>query len=66
MTKVKALEKEIESLSPEELAELRDWLLELDWKKWDRQIEKDASTGKLDKLFKQSLADHKAGKSKKI
>jgi hypothetical protein len=27
MTKVQALEEEIKTLSPEELAELRDWLL---------------------------------------
>ena len=66
MTRVKALEQEISKLSPSELAELRDWLLEQDWDTWDRQIEKDAESGKLDKLFKKSLADYKAGKSKEI
>jgi len=66
MTRVQALEKEIRKLSAEELAELRDWLLELDWERWDRQIEQDAVSGKLDKLFSRALADHQAGKSKEI
>jgi len=32
MTKVQALEEEIKTLSPEELAELREWLLSIDTK----------------------------------
>lgn len=66
MTRVEALEQEIAKLSASELAELRDWLLEHDWEHWDRQIHKDADSGKLDALFKKSLSDHKAGKSKEI
>jgi predicted unusual protein kinase regulating ubiquinone biosynthesis (AarF/ABC1/UbiB family) len=66
MTKVQQLEEEIKKLSAKELAELRDWLLELDWEQWDQQIERDAADGKLDKLFSEALADHRAGKSKKL
>jgi len=66
MTKVEALEEEIKKLSPEELAQLREWLLERDAEEWDRQIERDAASGKLDKLFEKSLADHRAGKSREI
>lgn len=66
MTKVQALEEEIKKLSPAELAELRDWLLEWDADAWDREIERDAAAGKLDKLFEKSLTDHRAGKSREI
>jgi hypothetical protein len=66
MTKLEALEEEIKKLSPEELAKLRDWLLERDAEEWDRQIERDAASGKLDKLFEKSVADHRAGKSREI
>jgi hypothetical protein len=66
MTKVEALEEEIKKLSPEELAQLRDWLLERDAEEWDREIERDAASGKLDKLFEKSLADHRAGKTREI
>jgi preprotein translocase subunit SecA len=66
MTKVQALEEEIESLSPEELAELQEWLAEREANAWDREIERDAASGKLDKLFEKSMADHRAGKSREI
>jgi len=66
MTKVQALEQEIETLSAEELAELRLWLDEREAEAWDREIERDAASGKLDKLFEKSLQDHRAGKSREI
>ena len=66
MTKLEALEVEIKKLAPEELAQRREWLLEHEADEWDREIERDASSGKLDKLFEKSLADHRAGKSREI
>jgi hypothetical protein len=66
MARVKAIEEEIEALSPEEFAELRDWLLERDWERWDRQIEADAAAGKLDDLFAKALAAHRAGETREI
>ena len=66
MTKVQAIEEQIKTLSAEELAELRDWLLEHDWAEWDRQIEHHSATGKLEKLFAKARADHAAGKSTKL
>ncbi len=60
------LEEEIKKLSPDEFAKLREWLLEIDWQEWDREIERDAASGKLDKLFEKSLADHRTGKSREI
>jgi hypothetical protein len=66
MTRVEALEAEIKKLSATELAQLREWLLEHDDAEWDRQIESDAASGKLDNLFEKSVADHRAGKSREI
>lgn len=66
MTRVEQLEQEIAKLSPDEFAQLRDWLLEQDWEEWDRQIEQDSAAGKLDGLMKQALADHAAGKSRPL
>jgi len=62
MTKVQAIEEQIEQLSPGELAELREWLLEHDWDEWDRQIERDSANGKLEKIFAKARADHAAGR----
>ena len=66
MTKLEALEAEIEKLSREELTRFREWFLQRDAEEWDRQIERDAASGKLDKLFAKSEADHRAGKSRPI
>jgi hypothetical protein len=65
MTKVQAIEEQIKTLSPPELAELREWLLENDWSDWDEQIRSDSS-GKLGSLFAKARADHAAGKSSKL
>jgi len=66
MTKVQALEEEIGKLSAAELAELREWFAEREADDWDREIERDAASGKLDRLFEKSVADHRAGKSREI
>ena len=45
----------IESLPYEEYIRLRQWFSERDWEKWDRQIEADSESGKLDFLIKEAL-----------
>ncbi len=66
MTKVEIIEKEIQKLKPREIAAFREWFHKFDSQKWDSQIEKDIKEGKLDKLAKKSIADHKAGRSKEF
>lgn len=66
MTKVEAIEREVEKLSREELAAFRDWFAEYDWEAWDREIEADAAAGKLDKLMAEALEEHRNGKTKEI
>jgi hypothetical protein len=66
MTRLEQLEDQIAQLSSEEFARLRDWIMEKDWAEWDRQIEEDASAGKLDALAARALKDHAAGKSRPI
>jgi uncharacterized membrane protein len=61
MSTVKDIEAAVQSLSPEELAAFRDWFLEFDAAAWDRQIEADAHSGRLDALAAEALADLDAG-----
>ena len=63
MGKVEKLEREIESLSPEELAAFRAWFTEFDWAVWDAQVDADVRGGKLDVLADQALRDHADGKT---
>lgn len=66
MSELEELEKRIRKLSPQDLAKFRAWFAEFDHALWDRQIESDSKSGKLDRLAHEALADYKAGKAKKI
>jgi len=66
MTRIEQLESDIMTLSRADLAALRDWFQAYLADKWDRQIEADAKTGKLDRLGRQALAEHKAGRTKPL
>jgi hypothetical protein len=62
MGDVKAIEKAVAALLPAELAEFRRWFAEYDSAAWDRQIEQDATSGKLDHLAAEALADYRTGR----
>lgn len=64
MTKIQTIEKEVKSLSREELAKFRDWFQDFDAEAWDAQIEQDARAGKFDRLGDEALEQHKRGESK--
>jgi len=66
MTRVEALEREVEKLTPEELAAFRDWFVEYDWQAWDRELEQDIAAGKPDKFGAEILEEHKRGKTREI
>ena len=66
MTKIEALEREVEKLSREELAAFREWFLEYDWQAWDRELDEDVAAGKLDKFAAEALEEHRSGKTKGI
>lgn len=51
MTKLEQLEKAVDSLRKGEYVKFRRWFLERDWAKWDRQIEADSASGRLEFLL---------------
>lgn len=66
MTTVKEIEKAILNLSESDFKQLRNWLLELDYQQWDKEIEEDIINGKLDQIAKEALADFEAGDYQEI
>jgi hypothetical protein len=66
MDKVEKIENDVQALSSEELAEFRVWFLEHDWAAWDRELERDVRSGKLDGLADKALRDHAAGNTKPL
>ena len=63
---VKELEAAVTKLSPDELARFAEWLEEYRADEWDRQIEADARTGRLDALGRQADGDFEAGRATEL
>ena len=66
MSTVTEIEAAIAQLPKDEFWKLTDRLIALREEEWDRQIEKDAESGKLDKLFDQADRDFEAGRCKEL
>lgn len=66
MRKIDEIEEQIQKLSRDEFAELREWILEQDWKAWDAQIEADAKSGKLDQLVSEAKAEYESGRAREL
>lgn len=62
MTTVQEIEKAVANLPKPDLDKFREWFDKFDAENWDRQFEKDALSGKLDKLADQALKDYKEGR----
>jgi hypothetical protein len=58
MGKVQGIERQVEELSPQELAEFRDWFAAFDAEAWDRRFEADATAGRLGALADKALGAH--------
>ncbi len=66
MTKLEAIEREVQNLTPEELTAFRAWFFEHDWQAWDREIEHDSAAGKLDRFANEALAEHERGETTEL
>ena len=66
MTAVETIERAVEKLPAEELAEFRDWFVRFDEATWDAQIEADASAGRLDALAAEALQEYGEGKAREL
>lgn len=60
------LEQAVTRLSEEELARFRAWFDEYYAQLWDKQIEEDAKSGRLDKIIAEVDAEYNAGLSKPL
>jgi hypothetical protein len=62
MGNVNEIEDAILKLSETELAAFRAWFAQFDAEAWDRRIEIDATSGRLDALADEALEDLRAGR----
>jgi hypothetical protein len=60
--KLAELETAVEHLTEPEYDKFRRWFLERDWEAWDRDIETDSASGKLDFLVQEAHDAKRSGK----
>ncbi|GAP96474.1 hypothetical protein [Leptolyngbya sp. NIES-2104] len=66
MSTLEQIEAAILTLPAEEFQRLRQWFFDLDYQRWDEQLEQDIAEGKLDALAEEAIAEFKAGRYREI
>ena len=61
MSRVEQIEQAIQELTPEEFAQLARRVYALEQERWERQLDYDASSGKLDFLLDEANSERDAG-----
>ena len=54
---IQQIESAILDLHPSEFRQVIDWLLDLDYQRWDGELERDIEAGKLDFLAQEAIED---------
>jgi len=62
MLQVDEIKSVIDALPEKDYVELRVWFAEKDWELWDKQIENDSLSGKLDFLIEEAFEEKMQGK----
>ena len=63
---VEDIEKAIATLPPDQLAAFRVWFEEFDSARFDQQIARDASAGRLDGMAEQAIEDLRKGRAREL
>ena len=60
------LETAVQQLSEPDYDKFRRWFLERDWQAWDREIEADSASGKLDFLVREAKDAKRSGRLRDV
>ena len=66
MSTLEQIEAAILKLSSDDLEKLRKWFSDLDYQRWDRDLEQDMAEKKLEALANEAIADFEAGNCQEI
>jgi len=60
------IEDRIAKLDNDSFSTLRDWFIEFEQARWDKKLEADSNSGKLDFIINAALAEHQSGKTRDL
>jgi len=66
MSTVAEIKRAFQNLPEKEAREVAGWIQEVMENRWDRQIDEDIASGKLDKLAEQALSHYRTGRVKPL
>lgn len=66
MLTIEQIEAAILELPPDKFHQLLEWFSELDYRRWDEQLEQDVASGKLEDLANEAIADFEAGRYREV
>lgn len=66
MSKLEKIEQDVQGLSPQELAAFRQWFQAYDATAWDEKLERDAPSGKLERLRQEAIAEHQDQRTREL
>jgi hypothetical protein len=61
MSRIEEIEDAIDCLDPEEFRLVARWVRERERQRWDEQLDRDSSSGKLDLLFEEADKESPGG-----
>lgn len=66
MSSVEEIERAVSELPADELRRFREWFAAFEEDLWDRQIERDVSSGRLDALVDEARTEHRSGRTRPL
>ncbi|MBW4635324.1 MAG: hypothetical protein KME30_26555 [Iphinoe sp. HA4291-MV1] len=66
MSNLEQIESAILSLPSNDFEKLRQWFFDLDYQRWDEQLERDIADGRLESLAQEAIAEFQAGHCREI
>ncbi len=66
MSTIEQIETAILTLPLNDFEKLRQWFFDLNYQRWDEQIEQDIADGKLEIFAQDAIAEFKAGNCREI
>jgi hypothetical protein len=66
VSNLEQIETAILSLPSNEFEKLKRWFFDLDYQRWDEQLEQDIADGNLEAFAQEAIAEFEAGHCRKI